>query len=63
MRITVDGSRAVAVAGRLVSAISANSPSSVPGPAMTSPTGFDAAFQPERSFLDDIAAVGRIAGV
>ena len=35
MRITVDGSFAVAVAGRLVSVISASSPSSVPGPTMT----------------------------
>ena len=34
MRITVDGSFAVAVAGRLVSEISASSPSSVPGPAI-----------------------------
>ena len=43
MRITVDGSRAVAVAGRLVSASSASSPSSVPGPAINSPAAFDAA--------------------
>jgi hypothetical protein len=32
MRMTVDGSRAVAVAGRAVSTISAISPSSAPGP-------------------------------
>ena len=62
MRITVDGSCAVAVAGRLVSAISASSPSSVPGPAMTSPIAFDALVEPERALLDDVAAVGRLAG-
>ena len=37
MRITVDGSLAVAVAGRMVSVSSASSPSSVPGPTMISP--------------------------
>ena len=42
MRITVDGSFAVAVAGRLISQISASSPSSVPGPAMSSPACFEA---------------------
>ena len=61
IRNTADGSRAVAVAGRVVSAKSADSPSRVPGPATIS--RFAAlGLQRERAFLDRIGAIGGVAG-
>ena len=62
MRNTVDSSRAVAVAGRAVSASSADSPSSVPGPAMMSRFAGPLPAGDERALLHDVGAVGGFAG-
>ena len=61
IRKTVDGSRAVAVAGRVVSAKSADSPRRVSG------SGDDFCFavlglERKRAFLDGIRAIGGVAG-
>ena len=64
MRITVDGSAAVAVTGRVVSVSSASSPSSAPRATVISAAlAFGVVgLERERAFLDHIAGVGRIAG-
>ena len=61
IRNTSDGSRAVAVAGRVVSAKSADSPRRVPGPATISRFAV-LGLQRERAFLDRIRAIGGVAG-
>ena len=64
MRITVDGSIAVAVTGRLVSVTSASSPRSAPRPTVIAGVRGVGGGQRElqRALLDDVAAVGGIAG-
>ena len=61
MRSTVEGSSALAVAGRRVSLNSATSPRSVHGPTVSSRPSLDE--QIEATFLDHVSAVGLIAAL
>ena len=59
MRITEECSSAIAVAGRCIATISASSPISAPGPAMTSAPPL--VLDPERAALHDEAGIGVVA--